>query len=102
MWYFFPVSANAPFRSVLMFWLLIWLSSNIAIGTVSHTLATTVDHHCTDSVGWIGAGATLHDCVAAVEQLHETDAQVYVDLDVEFFSSNAKGRAALSRKSSIK
>ena len=34
-------------------------------------------HYCTDSFQWTGTGSKLHDCDAAIEQMHEIDLQFY-------------------------
>ena len=99
--------AQALFSTIVVLFFYIRLTLSAAVRTESQKLNLTLselsDRHCTDSPEWIGTGAQLDDCVAAVRLLHDTEIKIYGDLDVEFYSfDKTKARSTLSRPTPIK
>lgn len=98
---------QALVNTFVVLFLYIQLTMSAAVSTGSQKLNLTLselgDRHCTDSPEWIGTGARLDDCVAAVRLLHDTELNIYGDLDVEFYSfDKTKARSTLSRPTPIK
>ena len=94
-------------HTIVVLFLYIRHTMSAAVGSgpqkLNLTLSELSDHHCTDSPEWVGTGAQLDDCVAAVRLLHDTELNIYGDLDVEFYSfDKTKARSTLSRPTPIK
>ena len=57
------------------------ITASAAIGSslqISNwTMSALGGHYCTDSFQWTGTGSKLHDCLAAIEEMHDSDRKFY-------------------------
>ena len=93
--------------TILILLLSVQLTSSAAVDLdrrrFNLTMLGSYDHHCTDSLEWIGTGAHVDDCVAAIRLLHDSDRRIYGDLDVEFYAfPKTRAKSTLSRALPIK